>query len=135
MQSYVLHFLGLPYLWGGDDPILGFDCSGFVQEFLIAFGAHPKPGADLTAQGLYNELCKTGLSSVREMGSIAFYGKSYSEITHVALLLDSKSIFEFGGGGSKTKTKEDASSQNAYGRIRPLTKRTDLVTCIMPKYP
>lgn len=135
MQSYILHFLGLPYIWGGDDPIQGFDCSGFVQEFLLSFGAHPDPKKDLTAQGLYNELVKTGMSSIKEFGAIAFYGKSYSEITHVAVLLDSKSIFEFGGGGSLTKSKEDAVTQNAYGRIRPLTRRNDLVTCIMPKYP
>lgn len=135
IQQYILQFLNLPYIWGGDDPLLGFDCSGFVQEFLTAFGAHPKPGVDLNAQGLYNELLKTGTASTKDLGSIAFYGKDYSRITHVAVLLDSKSIFEFGGGGSLTKTQEDAAKQNAFGRVRPLNKRNDLVTCIMPKYP
>lgn len=135
MHDFILHFLGLPYIWGGDDPIQGFDCSGFAQEFLLSFGAHPKPGVDLNAQGLYNELVKVGIGSAKDLGALAFYGKSYSEITHVATLMDSKTIFEFGGGGSLTKTREDAIKQNAYGRLRPLMKRNDLVTCIMPKYP
>jgi len=26
------------YLWGGDDPLAGFDCSGFVIEILKSVG-------------------------------------------------------------------------------------------------
>lgn len=134
MTKYCMQFVGVNYLWGGDDPLGGFDCSGFAQEFLKAFGAHPKPQADLTAQGLYSELCKSGQNQVKETGSLAFYGTSYNKITHVAILLDRNHIFEFGGGGSSTIDKEAAQKQNAYGRIRPLTNRKDLVAVIMPKY-
>ncbi len=32
-----LKFLGMPYLWGGEDPSTGFDCSGLVQ---YVYGRH-----------------------------------------------------------------------------------------------
>lgn len=50
--EYVWTFLGLPYRWGGDDPIQGFDCSGLIVEVLQAVGLLPH-GSDLTANGLY----------------------------------------------------------------------------------
>lgn len=135
MREFCLSFLGIPYIWGGDDPMTGFDCSGFAQEFLAAFGAHPKPGIDLTAQGLYQELTKTGRYGARDLGSLAFFGKSSQKVTHVAVLLSPQLMFEFGGGGSRTVTLNEAKKQNAYGRIRPLDSRPDLVACVLPKFP
>src|SRR4030042_825630 len=49
---YAWGFLGLPYRWGGDDPIKGFDCSGLIVELLQGVGLLPH-GTDLTASGLY----------------------------------------------------------------------------------
>lgn len=135
MRDYLMCFVGLPYRWGGDDPIYGFDCSGFAQEFLHAFGAHPQPGIDLTAQGLYDALYRTGKYAMKETGALAFYGKSPQKLTHVAVLIDSTSIFEFGGGGASTISLEAAAEANAFGRIRPLTHRSDFIACILPKYP
>lgn len=133
MVSYALKHVGLPYIWGGDDPIVGFDCSGFAQEFLTAFGGHPKPELDLTAQGLHDELVKYA-AKTEMTGSLAFYGPSFKKITHVAVCLGGGFIFEFGGAGSNSLTEEDAAKLNAYGRIRPIRRRSDFLTCLYPRF-
>ncbi len=118
--------VGLPYIWGGDDPIIGFDCSGLVQELLAAVGAAPL--MDHTADALFRlnwPKCEP------KLGAVAFYGSS-SKVSHVALCLDEETIIEAGGGGSKTLTPQDAARQNAYIRLRPLKRRNDLVSCHWP---
>lgn len=44
-------WLTSPYLWGGDDPLAGFDCSGLAGEYLKSIGLIPR-GQRMTAQGL-----------------------------------------------------------------------------------
>lgn len=127
-----MSFVGLPYIWGGDDPIVGFDCSGLVQEILASAGIDP-PG-DQSAQALYDKLYETSSLNVYGPGSVAFYGKSVREITHVAFMIDTYRIVEAGGGGSKTLTREDAAKQNAYVRIRTVKHRLDLVAVLKPRY-
>ena len=135
LRNYALRFVGLPYIWGGDDPMRGFDCSGLVQELLRAFGAHPNYNDDMTAQGLYDALMKSGQYNVTLPGALAFYGKNFRAISHVAMIIYPDIIIEAGSGGSATKTVQDAIDQNAYIRIRSLKRRSDLIACIMPKYP
>lgn len=134
IKEYALKFVGLPYLWGGDDPIKGFDCSGLVQEILEAAGIDPV--GDQTAQGLYDYFVRLPDSSnIKTCGALAFYGKNVKEISHVALLVDDFTIIEAGGGGSRTQNLNDASNQNAFIRLRPVHKRKDLVAVVYPKYP
>ena len=45
-------YLGRPYRWGGDDPMAGFDCSGFIVEILQSVGLIERR-EDFTAQGLW----------------------------------------------------------------------------------
>jgi cell wall-associated NlpC family hydrolase len=134
VRQYALSFVGLPYKWGGSNPMDGFDCSGLVQEILMSCGVHPNPKEDFNAQTLFNHFEKNGSYGIQVLGSLAFYGKSVREITHVAFCIDSHRIIEAGGGGHLTLTKTDAAAQNAFVRIRLAKHRSDLVAVIKPNY-
>lgn len=133
MLQYGMCFIGTAYRWGGDDPIDGFDCSGFVQELLSSVGMDPS--GDQTAQGLYDMFRYRSLVDKKGPGAIAFYGKSIHEIKHVAMMLNECQILEAGGGGSKTIDRASAASANAFVRVRPVNRRPDLVAVLMPQYP
>lgn len=132
LRRYALSFLGLPYRWGGDDPVLGFDCSGLVQELLASVGMDP-PG-DQTAEALREYFSVHGKASAPAMGALLFFGKP-GAATHIAMAIDGWRMIEAGGGGSKTNTEADAARQNAYVRIRPIANRRDLIAVLMPSYP
>lgn len=142
MIDYAKSFVGTPYIWGGNGPVSGFDCSGFVQYVLDSCGLDPK--GDQTAQGLYNHFIKEENHHYRiyrrhinflKEGALVFYGKSTESITHISLAIDSHRIIEAGGGGRLNRTREDAVRNNACVRIKPFTHRTNVVKIIMPKYP
>lgn len=133
-------YINIPYKWGGDDPMAGFDCSGLAQEILATVGQDP-PG-DQTAQNLYDHFA--GISDVWDgnrafspdeiTGALAFYGESTSKITHVGFCIDSLRMIEAGSGGRNIQTVGDAIKYNAYVRIRPIHRRKDLVAVIRPPY-
>ena len=133
--NYAYSFLGTPYRWGGDDPLLGVDCSGLVIEVLKAAGVY-KGSFDTTAQGLYDDLLrkKAIIAHSPEPMDIAFYGKTISDITHVALCVSPTKILEAGGGGHKVVNLQAAAAANAYVRIRPIDHRVDLVAILKPLY-
>lgn len=129
-------FVGLPYKWGGDDTIAGYDCSGLVIELIQSVGLLPN-NFDTTSQGLYNHFQSEGIHNAHAVGSLCFYGESVTDITHVAMLLEKTHpyrVIEAGGGGRSTKTRTDAEDQNAFVRLRPLKARKDLVSVIKPYY-
>lgn len=142
--KYAFSLLGLPYRWGGDDTINGFDCSGLVQEILASVGLDP--AEDQTAQQLFSifkrnaipmPIGNTNLESFAAalpVGTLVFYGKSIDKITHVGISIGSGRMIEAGGGGSKTTSAEAAALQNAFVRIRPILKRSDLVCVADPFY-
>jgi cell wall-associated NlpC family hydrolase len=132
MRDYALQFVGKPYIWGGDDPINGFDCSGFVQELLASVGMDP-PG-DQNAQGLFDHFQDKSTPNVQKCGSLVFYGKSVTKITHVAMMIDQYRMIEAGGGGSSTTSAEAASAKNAFVRIRLINRRPDIVAVLYPRY-
>ena len=132
--DYAMQFVGGPYKWGGDDPMAGFDCSGFIQELLASVGEDP-PG-DQTAHSLYRYFKRYGTirtSTAPYPGNLAFFG-SENQVGHVSMCIDSHRIIEAGGGGRNVKTIEDAKKYNAYIRVRPIDLRSDLVAVIGPNY-
>jgi cell wall-associated NlpC family hydrolase len=140
LKAYALSYLGTVYSFGtnpggGDDPIRGFDCSGFASELMRASGV-ASWNFRTNAQGVYNHLWKNqGLRVVPELGAFAFFGKEWDQIVHVAFCLDSVTMVEAGGGDSTTTTEEIAAHKNAFVRLRPVTFRKDYLGCVRPMYP
>lgn len=132
LRNYALQFVGIPYIWGGSNPIVGFDCSGFVQELLASVGIDP-PG-DQSAQNLFDYFEKISTWNVFGCGSIAFYGGSVTKITHVAMMLDTYRIIEAGGGDSSCVSPALAAKKNAFIRVRLIKHRSDLVAVLRPRY-
>ena len=123
-------FIGQPYNWGGDDPIKGFDCSGFVIECLKSAGVLPQKG-DWTANGLYGMFNKTFWSGKAiSQGCLVFYGTS--KAIHVELCLDDVYSIGASGGGSKTLTEINAIKQNAYIKVRPFRSRKGIYGFVDP---
>ena len=131
LYDYAIRFVGLPYRWGGDDALGGFDCSGMVLELLKAAGIYPQ-NSDTSAAGLY-QLYAGLLVGEPDFGTLCFFGAQV--VSHVGFCLNATQMLEAGGGGSKTLTPEDAAAQNAYVRIRPIKSRKDLVGFRHPPYP
>jgi len=131
-SKYAYSLLGIPYIWGGNHTLEGFDCSGLVQEILKSVGADPK--WDQTSQGIFNYFYVHGQICEPKCGALSFYGKSQDDICHVGFCLNDYQMIEAGGGGSHTKTIEDARRQGAFVRVRPIMHRYDYLHCLMPDY-
>ncbi len=132
VYDYAMSMVGKPYLWGGDDPMGGLDCSGLVIELLKALGAAPEQ--DMTAQGLFKFFQDRSDFNKQTFGSLAFYGRDVQNISHVAFCLSNRLVVEAGGGGSRITTLSEAIKYNAYVRVRPITYRKDLVFVLRPLY-
>lgn len=119
--DYAWKFVRVPYVWGGDDPIRGFDCSGFVIECLKAVGQLPY-GGDWTAQALWI-LFKDRQVSDPDPGALVFWQSTSGQMTHIEIVVHKGISLGASGGGSKTLTLADAIEQNAYIRARPFKDR------------
>lgn len=134
--DYARAFIGVPYYWGGDHPAQGLDCSGLIQEVLMAVGIDP--AGDQNAQALYEYFLKNHADSPPGPGALVFYGKSLKEITHVALMTTPYTVIEAAGGSSKMTGPDalkEAIAGKAFVKERPLNRRKDIVAIIMPMYP
>jgi len=127
--DYAKHFIGVPYAWGGDDPVGGFDCSGLVVEVLQAVGILPDK-SDFTAHSLYQHFEDKAVI-VPYGGCLAFVLRD-GRIGHVELLIDDLHTIGAAGGGPQTHTVADAIRQNAYVKIRPLTHLGESVLFVDP---
>ena len=129
VQDLALHLVGTPYLWGGDDPMSGFDCSGLCIELLKSVGSLPRAG-DWTADGLMTQFGwpEVPWGSLRQPGQLVFWGgggkASHVEMVYKVYGVVDPLIITVGasGGGSATNSQQVAVRQNAYIKLRPVTQ-------------
>lgn len=125
-------FLLLPYKWGGDDPMGGFDCSGFIIELLKSIGVL-KGAEDFSADALLDFFGYPNHPPAQaKAGNIIFWLNSQGCAIHVDLLLSDRFLIGAIGGGSSTTDHEAAELQNAFIKIRPLSYRAQSYVIIDP---
>lgn len=121
-------FLNLPYRWGGDDTIGGFDCSGLVIEILKGVGIVSEK-FDATANQLASQFEET---EILQPGVLVYWDwNKDGKIDHVEMVAfvdDNGEVFTIGasGGGSSTTSPQSAQEANAFVKIRPLRSGYEL---------
>lgn len=130
LYRIVSPFIGVPYKYGGSNPMTGFDCSGFVIEVFKMLGVVGHR-FDATSEDLRKKFSEI---EAPKAGALVFYGPPH-RATHVALCLSASLMIEAAGGDSTTTTPSEAHKRDACVRIRPINYRTDLLGYAMPYYP
>lgn len=121
--EYLKSFEGTFYIWGGDDPS-GFDCSGLSVECLKSVGIIAR-NVDYAGEGL-RQLLMAYEVKIPYGGCLVFFmkdGKAY----HVEVAINKYQTIGASGGGSKTKTVQDAIRDNAFIKRRPIPTSSNLL--------
>ena len=81
--DWALAQVGTPYIWGGETPGVGFDCSGLVQAaYKVAGITLPR-----VAQDQYDATIKLAPGDPIQPGDLMFFGQSTSDVTHVGIYI------------------------------------------------
>jgi cell wall-associated NlpC family hydrolase len=79
--DWALAQVGTPYIWGGETPGVGFDCSGLTQAAYRAAGIQlPR-----TAQEQYDATAKLPPGDPLQPGDLVFFGQGATDVTHVGI--------------------------------------------------
>ena len=77
-----MQYLGVPYVWGGTSPDVGFDCSGLVYYVYGQYGY----SLNRVAQSMYYNGVDVDLNDL-QAGDILLFGSSVYNIWHAALYI------------------------------------------------
>jgi cell wall-associated NlpC family hydrolase len=79
--DWALAQVGTPYIWGGETPGVGFDCSGLTQAaYRVAGVALPR-----TAQEQYDARPPIPANAPLQPGDLVFFGQEPVDVTHVGI--------------------------------------------------
>lgn len=82
--DYALNFIGTPYVWGGNSPTKGVDCSGLVQQMFGTFGQHlPRTAAEQVHVGTP----VTRLEDLRKGDRLYFWDAKRGKVGHTGIYL------------------------------------------------
>ncbi len=79
--DWALAQVGTPYIWGGETPGVGFDCSGLTQAaYRVAGIALPR-----TAQAQYDARPPIPANAPLQPGDLVFFGSGPADVSHVGV--------------------------------------------------
>src|ERR1044072_5400329 len=82
--QYALNFVGTPYVWGGNGPNRGVDCSGLVQQMLGAIG-QPLPRAAAEQVNVGRPI--TRLQDLQKGDRLYFWDSKRGKVGHTGIYL------------------------------------------------
>ena len=110
--DWALAQVGTPYIWGGETPGVGFDCSGLVQAaYKVAGISLPR-----VAQDQYDAGPQVPAGAPLEPGDLVFFGQGPTAIEHVGIYV---------GMQNGQRVMVDAPHAGADVRVEPLPATID----------
>ena len=104
--DWVLAQVGTPYIWGGESPGVGFDCSGLVQAACSVAGIT----LSRVAQDQFDAGPQLPAGTPLEPGDLVFFGGGPGDVSHVGLYADME---------NGRTVIVDAPHTGAYVRVEP----------------
>jgi len=135
LVNLALKLVGCPYIWGGQNPWVGLDCSGFIIWIYQVFGL--LPSGDWTAQGLVHGVPGHMVESWAELapGDLVFYGVTEGKVSHVMLFAGGGLVVGASGGGRDTITREVATQRGAQVKVKLWNYRSDAAAFLHVEFP
>ena len=113
LTDYACSFIGNPYIWGGNDPNTGADCSGFVKYVFAHFGvAMNRTAHQQVVQGTLVD----GIANAQP-GDLIFWSENGTDdgVYHVAIYLGNNKIVH--ASNSRPYPAGGIKVSNVYGTI------------------
>lgn len=112
--------VGVPYVWGGESPREGFDCSGFVQYVFARNGVSlPRVSRDQARAG---RAVPTVVASLLP-GDLMFYAGADGVVNHVAIYAGNNRIIHASSSGRGVRWDELSSRRGRYYATRMVAAR------------
>nr|DAF90303.1 MAG TPA: cell wall-associated hydrolase [Podoviridae sp. ctDd04] len=109
--------LGVKYVWGGNTPQSGLDCSGLLYYIQKKAGSEV---GDMTASG-YSKLGKKIPIGEQKVGDFLFFGYP---VTHCAIFIGNGYMIESRGG------RKNTADNPGIGVVKSLVSRRSDLSCI-----
>ncbi len=122
--DWALAQVGTPYIWGGETPGVGFDCSGLVQAaYKVASITLPR-----VAQDQYDATTKLGPGDPVEPGDLLFFGGGPSDVTHVGIYVGTGQMVDAPHTGAKVRVESTPTTPGSTWGTDLLVGVTDPAT-------
>lgn len=117
LVEYATNLIGTPYVWGGNTPAQGLDCSGLLYYIQKKAGSEVE---DMSASG-YSMIGKNIDIGQKKPGDFLFFGKP---VTHCAIYVGNGYMIESRGG------RKNTADNPGMGVVKSLVSRRSDLSCI-----
>lgn len=117
LVEYATNLIGTPYVWGGNTPAQGLDCSGLLYYIQKKAGSEVE---DMTASG-YSTIGKKIDIGQKKPGDFLFFGRP---VSHCSIYVGNGYMIESRGG------RKNTASNPGIGVVKSLVSRRSDLSCI-----